>query len=276
MHSKTLDNKKMLKSLLHKSSDIFKAINEAWQQSESPEVFTVKIIDPGKKGFLGFAHKPAIISFTYEQTQSLQSPSCQLKTVIQEANLAKHNDCAVLPENRESKKTPSTEKIQPRNQSPKTVKKEDCAPQSTTKSEPAKQKSGQNTQPTQGQRTKTTTQISVEKPVQTRRVQKSSNEAADQDMGAWDDLLAAKATAWLGTFFKNFGMIGLAKTIKVEDRLLTVSIEKSSDKDSILPQLLTDNLFVCACATLAVQSLRNQTSQRLKGLRIKILSANNE
>lgn len=273
MHSKTLDNKNMLKSLLHSSSDIFKAINEAWQQSESPEVFTVKIIDPGKKGFLGFSHKPAIISFTYQQNQGQQIPSCQLKTVICDANSASQTDLSSLPEAKEIKKTHNHERNQLKTQNSRVQKKEDPSPQTNPKVEPTKQKNQQSPQPSQNQKAKTQTATPVEKPVPTKKAPKTSTEAENQEFGTWNDDLAGKAAIWIGGFFKNFGMIGSAKAVKIEDRLLTISVEKSSDKDSILPQLLADNLFVCACATLAVQSLRNSSSERLKGLRIKILSA---
>lgn len=265
----------MLKSLLHSSSDIFKAINEAWQQSENPEVFTVKIIDPGKKGFLGFSHKPAIISFTYQQNQGQQIPSCQLKTVICDANSAGQADLSSLPEAKEVKKPHNHEKNQLKNQNSRVQKKEDPIPQTSTKVEPTKQKSTQSSQPSQNQKAKTQIATPAEKPVQTKKAPKTSTETENQEFGTWNDDLAGKAAVWIGGFFKNFGMVGFAKAVKTEDRLLTISVEKSGDKDSILPQLLADNLFVCACATLAVQSLRKSTSERLKGLRIKILSSEN-
>ncbi len=259
----------MLKSLLHKSSDIFKAINEAWQQSENPEIFTVKIIDPGKKGFLGFSHKPAIISFTYEQTQNQQVPLNQLKTIISQGDLS--------PEPLEIKEIKKVEKKQPLEKpqvltqkasvKEKTPKNESCQQEC----ESTKQKIQKNAQPTKNQNVKAAPEKAQKQEFKEKKRHKSEASSQNPEISLWDQNLAQSATNWVDAFFKNFGMTGTAKIQKFEDHILTILLEKQPNSDSLVYKLLADNLFICACATLAVQSLRNQSSQRLKGLKIKIL-----
>jgi len=55
-----------MKSLFQQASTVAKAIEKAWERAGNPGEFTVKIIDFGKKNFLGLTKKPAIVSITYE------------------------------------------------------------------------------------------------------------------------------------------------------------------------------------------------------------------
>jgi predicted RNA-binding protein Jag len=66
-----------MKSLLQEASSVERAISQAWESAGSPQEFSVKIHDLGKRGFLGFSSKPAVVSITYKPlaTHSSASPS---------------------------------------------------------------------------------------------------------------------------------------------------------------------------------------------------------
>jgi len=55
-----------MKSLLQEASSVERAISQAWESAGSPQEFSVKIHDLGKRGFLGFSSKPAVVSITYK------------------------------------------------------------------------------------------------------------------------------------------------------------------------------------------------------------------
>ena len=64
-----------MKSMLHEASTIFKAIEEAWNESGKPTEFTINIIEAGEKGFLLFNNRPSIVSISYDQKNQLSTPS---------------------------------------------------------------------------------------------------------------------------------------------------------------------------------------------------------
>ena len=61
----------MMKSLFQQASTIAKAIEKAWDRADKPSEFTVKIMDFGKKNFLGLTKKPAIVSIVYESEKKV-------------------------------------------------------------------------------------------------------------------------------------------------------------------------------------------------------------
>jgi predicted RNA-binding protein Jag len=63
-----------MKSLFQQSSCIPSAIKKAWESAGSPIEFTVKVLDTGKKGFLGLGGKKAIIQINYEDKKVVINP----------------------------------------------------------------------------------------------------------------------------------------------------------------------------------------------------------
>lgn len=59
-----------MKSMLHEASSIINAIEKAWTESGKPSEFTIKILEEGKRGFLGLAKLPAIVSITFNSVKS--------------------------------------------------------------------------------------------------------------------------------------------------------------------------------------------------------------
>lgn len=57
-----------MKSLLQEASSVQKAIDLAWEAAGKPQQFTVKVLDPGTKNFLGWSKTPAIVSISFEPT----------------------------------------------------------------------------------------------------------------------------------------------------------------------------------------------------------------
>jgi predicted RNA-binding protein Jag len=64
-----------MKSMLHEASSIAKAIEKAWVESGKPLEFTVNVLEPGEKNFLGFSKKPAIVSITYDPKKQVVRPA---------------------------------------------------------------------------------------------------------------------------------------------------------------------------------------------------------
>ena len=56
--------------MLHEASSIINAIEKAWTESGKPSEFTIKILEEGKKGFLGLAKLPAIVSITFNSVKA--------------------------------------------------------------------------------------------------------------------------------------------------------------------------------------------------------------
>ena len=69
-----------MRSILVQGSSVEKAVEKAWTNAGMPTEFSIKILDFGKKGFLGITKKPAIISIMFEpkrQTSISRTPSTQ-------------------------------------------------------------------------------------------------------------------------------------------------------------------------------------------------------
>lgn len=62
--------------MLHEAPTVVKAITKAWEESGQPSEFTIKILEPGKKGFLWFSKHSAIVSISYD-------PRKQVKKTVQ-------------------------------------------------------------------------------------------------------------------------------------------------------------------------------------------------
>lgn len=271
----------MLKSLMHQSSDVSKAISEAWEQSEKPEIFTVKVIDPGKKGFLGFSHRPAIISFTYHEAGAVLVPSSQHKKALDKIEGSEkgkgrqrrnRTERGQSGRGRRGQDDQVDAQVSP--QSGNEQKKVDQQP----RQKKANERSGQSKVENKPQNKKPNSEATGKHPVKKKPVDSAPDEK-------WSDELASKAAVWLEGLFLTLGFSGKVE-IKADpessskfssgDKLLTVKVDGPSNSESQVPALLANNLFVCACATLAVQSLRNNTGKRLKGLRIKIVTSDKE
>ncbi len=64
-----------MKSLLQEAPSIERAISQAWESAGRPQEFSVKIHEQGKRGFLGFSSKPAVVSITYKPLVAPGSPA---------------------------------------------------------------------------------------------------------------------------------------------------------------------------------------------------------
>jgi predicted RNA-binding protein Jag len=64
-----------MKSLLQEAPSVERAIAQAWEAAGSPHEFSVKIHDHGKRGFLGFSSKPAVVSITYKPIGVVGAPA---------------------------------------------------------------------------------------------------------------------------------------------------------------------------------------------------------
>ena len=259
----------MLKSFLHQSSDLNKAISEAWQQSSCPAVFTVKVIDAGKKGFLGFAHRPATISFTYENSNNKVNPGDQLRDVQKQT---------IAPQKTTPEKMLTTDKFTNK-------AKEATTSTRKTKTAPSSSNSAQQSTANNHASHKNNSAATITQEPRARKEKESSN-AAKTTTGEnaknakavdnlaiehWTEPLAQQAADWLNNFCTKFANKDITVVIiSMQQEQLSMQINPEMLVGTTLENLFNDNLFACACATLIVQSLRNRSSQRFRGLKIKI------
>jgi predicted RNA-binding protein Jag len=260
----------MLKSFLHQSSDLNRAITEAWEQSNRPNVFTVKIIDAGKKGFLGFSHRPAKISFTYEygvgkinpgdQLKSSQKTHSQVKSHIAEKTFTTDRFSQQIQKNVNGNHDKNSTAAKP---TIKNVLSEEPRPGKTTIAT-ASSKNAELHQKKAVVAKESTTQKSVASDVA------AAKPVDTASLDNWTEPLAQQAAAWLKGFCLVFAQEVDVEVAAMQNELLNIQLTGVTLQDSSLGILFKDNLFVCACATLVVQSLRNQNGQRFKGLKIRI------
>ncbi len=63
-----------MKSILQEASTVAKAVEKAWIKAGRPLDFSVKIFNVERKGFLGFARRPAVVSLSFESVRQLEQP----------------------------------------------------------------------------------------------------------------------------------------------------------------------------------------------------------
>jgi predicted RNA-binding protein Jag len=80
-----------MKSIVQEASSIAKAIQEGWQRAGKPEEFTVKVFEPGFRGFLGFGSTPAKVGIFFKERvdnskrRTQQSRDKQPRQIIQKS-----------------------------------------------------------------------------------------------------------------------------------------------------------------------------------------------
>ncbi len=72
-----------MKSMLHEASSVIDAIEKAWTESGKPSEFTIKILEEGEKGFLGFAKRPAIVSITFNAVRAPEKSRFKERETLQ-------------------------------------------------------------------------------------------------------------------------------------------------------------------------------------------------
>jgi predicted RNA-binding protein Jag len=77
-----------MKSMLHEASSVISAIEKAWAESGKPSEFTVKILEEGQKGFLGFTKRPAIVSITFNSVKAPEKSKYREREYQQRPNRA--------------------------------------------------------------------------------------------------------------------------------------------------------------------------------------------
>jgi predicted RNA-binding protein Jag len=68
-----------MKSILQEAPSVVKAVEKAWALAGNPQEFTVKVLESGKKNFLGITRKPAIISLIYDPKTVPEKPVVEAK-----------------------------------------------------------------------------------------------------------------------------------------------------------------------------------------------------
>ena len=78
-----------MKSMLHEASSIINAIEKAWTESGKPSEFTIKILEEGQKGFLGFTKRPAIVSITFNAVKAPEKSKFREREIQQQRGSTK-------------------------------------------------------------------------------------------------------------------------------------------------------------------------------------------
>ena len=229
--------------MLHEASSIFKAIEKAWEQSGKPEIFSIKILEQGKQGFLWFGGRPAIVSITYDpKQQSLRSTQNK-----------PHNN----QRQQERKQQPQAHSQQRPSQSLRT-------PQQPVKHEPLRTvgitpKEKTSTPARQELRTKNTlTPNLANNPVHHQSLQEQS---------IWTQELADQVTTWLQEFATIITGSQVPFTVTMENKNLHIAFAQGllDNKEN------EKNLFM-SFAYLLIQALKKKCKKKLRGFHLLITS----
>lgn len=107
--------------MLHEASTIFKAIEEAWNESGKPTEFTINILEAGEKGFLWFNNRPAIVSISYDQKNQQSTPSKEGSKPDKVQHPKKHHEKQQMPAREQGQKSHDKKRPQqPQQQQAKT------------------------------------------------------------------------------------------------------------------------------------------------------------
>lgn len=90
--------------MLHEASTIFKAIEEAWNESGKPTEFTINILEAGEKGFLWFNNRPAIVSISYDQKNQQSTPSKEVSKSDKVQHPKRHPERQQMPAREQGQK----------------------------------------------------------------------------------------------------------------------------------------------------------------------------
>ncbi|KKQ49214.1 MAG: hypothetical protein US69_C0008G0044 [candidate division TM6 bacterium GW2011_GWF2_38_10] len=119
--------------MLHEASSVSKAIEKAWTDAGKPSEFTIKVLEPGEKNFLGMSKRPSIVSISYDpkrqtapaqDTQKKDAPKLQPQKPKQEQPaksrtperkepVRQQRPAQPLQAQTETKKTPQAQPIKP-------------------------------------------------------------------------------------------------------------------------------------------------------------------
>lgn len=81
----------MRKSVFQESNSLGKAIEKAWEVAGAPKEFTIKVLEKGKYGFLGFGSKPFVISLFQEKDKDRENRKDQKKEFPKKASFENSN-----------------------------------------------------------------------------------------------------------------------------------------------------------------------------------------
>ncbi len=83
-----------MKSVIHESSSIFKAIEQGWEKAGKPREFSIKILQEAQKNFLGMTVANAKVALFFGeplQTQQKPTPEYKQQPYRQQQNRPHHH-----------------------------------------------------------------------------------------------------------------------------------------------------------------------------------------
>lgn len=222
-----------MRSLLVQASTVEKAVEQGWINAGQPTEFTIKIHDFGKKNFLGFTKKPAIISIVYEP---------QKQTAMTKGEPAKR--ISRKPRGRSGKDS----KTQPSTKDRGTKTRRDTKSSRERKTQEKKQP-----------------QKRVQAKDKPREERKPKETTPREDF--WTDLLIADVTQWLTEMIKSLGISATFK-VKAVKKILTLSFDQE-----IFEKHEEEKYLFSGLSYLLIQFLKKKHKKKFQGYKLLISSS---
>ena len=229
-----------MKSMLHEASSVLKAVQKAWEASGKPEIFSIKVLEQGEKGFLWFSKRPAIVSITYEP-----------KSVNQRGQAPRNTPRSTNSQDRRPTTQESTSGLR----------------QTGTQQRTQTSRSYEGLRPTNStqQSTRSTT---LNKP-EVRRTQFSAplNENVVQhEQSAWTPELAGDVMVWLKEMVAIIGS-STEFVFKIDGKSLQITFA-----EPVLDNRESEKNLFMSFAYLLVQALKKKCKKKLRGFHLLITS----
>lgn len=237
--------------MLHEAASIISAIEKAWTESGKPSEFTIKILEEGEKGFLGFAKRPAIVSITFN---AVRAPE---KSKFRERE----------PQLREVQQRDAQRDVQQRRPRP------DYAPRQIDKNERNQQKDRGRVQTADSQEfMRRQQQAASSKAANSKIEQLKAEKKLAQNQGT---LSPEESQIWISEWvsFVSEGLTDLLKvlpfnakfTTKIDKKILTVSFDKP------LMENEDENRAVAASVSyILMQYLKRKYKKKFRGYQILV------
>ncbi len=226
-----------MKSVLQEGSTVEKAVVLAWQEAGQPIEFTIKVLEKGEKGFLGFSSHPAVVSIIYD----LPVPKKQERNRPQRRAPRPRNDQA--------------EKAKP---APRIVARPMIKADKPEKSEPIRQR--RVVTPAEKKPVAPKPAVSVEK----KDSKLVENKVDEKKRELWLPEFVDDLKIWFAEALKIVGT-NSEFDVKVEGALLTLKLKEpfSESKDS-------SRALYASLSFLLIQCLKKKHRKRLRGYKLLV------
>lgn len=226
-----------MKSIIQNGKSVEQAIEKAWETAGEPEEFTVKILDSGEKGFMGFTKRLTIISFTYPEKAERQAND-QRREFRRDRD-QRRDFHQRGRENREGKESREGRENRDGKQERRTQLRERFEPRPQRHAEPRTEPRIQESRPTE--------------------LQQADNEPAE-----WTPEFITIVETDLKEMLKLMGFTAPIAN-QVSGKSLTINLD-----EELLAEISSERTLCASFSYLILQSVKRRLRKKLRGFRLRI------